>query len=89
MTIGNALNFIQRGLEDSPLRKRLNLAASLSEIHRILADEGLIFSYHDFDEAFHKRLVKCQELEMAEELKEFKIWWDLLFQVLESDLRES
>ena len=32
------------------------------------------------DEAFHHQLTQCQETEAAEQLKEFKLWWDLLFQ---------
>jgi len=28
-------------------------------------------------------LTQCQEMEAAEQLKEFKLWWDLLFRTLE------
>ena len=79
MTIGNALTFIKRGLEDSDLRGRLNAATSLPEIDQVLAEENLLFSAHDFDEAFHHQLTLCQAMEAAEQLKEFKLWWDLLF----------
>ena len=83
MTIGNALTFIKRGLEDSDLRGRLNAATSLLEIDQVLAEEDLLFSAYDFDEAFHHQLTQCQEMEAAEQMKEFKLWWDLLFRTLE------
>jgi hypothetical protein len=79
MTIGNALTFINRGLEDGGLRGRLNAAASLPEIDQVLAEEDLLFSACDFDEAFHHQLAQSQSAETAEQLKEFKLWWDLLF----------
>ena len=84
MTIGNALNFIERGLEDRALRERLNGAASAAELQSVLDDEKLVFSAHDFDEAYHHRLTQCREAEAADRLKEFKLWWDLLNQFMET-----
>jgi hypothetical protein len=78
MTIGNALGFIERGLHDTDLRKRLNAAVTAAECDRLLGEEKLVFSAHDFDEAFHHRLTRCQEAEEANQIKEFKMWWDLL-----------
>jgi hypothetical protein len=83
MTIDNALTFIKRGLEDSDLRGRLNAANSLLEIDQVLSEEGLLFSACDFDEAFHHQLTQSQAMEAAEQLKEFKLWWDFLFRTLE------
>ena len=83
MTIGNALAFIERGLIDSVLRNILNSASSLTELRSLLGDEKLTFSIHDFDEAFHNRLTKCREEEEADQIKEFKMWWDLLNRSLE------
>lgn len=83
MTIGNALTFIKRGLEDSDLRGRLNAATSLMEIDQVLAEADLLFSTCDFDEAFHHQLTQCQVMEAAEQLKEFKLWWELLLRTLE------
>ncbi len=77
MTIGNALTFIERGIVDSDLRERLNAAASVLERDDVLSEEKLSFSAHDFDEAFHHRLIQCQTAEEADLLKEFKQWWDL------------
>ena len=82
MTVGNALIFIDRGLEDSALRKRLNTTDSLKARDDTLSAEGLTFSDNEFDEAFHHRLTLCQEEEEADQLKEFKMWWDLLARIL-------
>lgn len=83
MTIGNALAFIERGQGDGTLRDRLNAANSHRERDDVLAEEKLLFSAHDFDEAYNHRLTQCQEAEEAEQLREFKMWWDLLSQLLE------
>jgi hypothetical protein len=82
MTIGNALAFMNRGLTDTALRERLNGASSLPELRHVLDEERLAFTAHDFDEAFHHRLIQCQEAEEADQLKEFKMWWDLLLGIL-------
>ena len=81
MTVSNALQFIDRGLEDSALRKRLNIASSSSEINDILADEKLLFSGDEFAQAFYQQLTECKETENADRLKEFKMWWDLLLKL--------
>lgn len=78
MTIGNAQGFIKQALGDNGLRTCLNRAASTAEVHTILARKSFQFSYDDFDQAYYLQLVKCQEMEQAEQLKEFKLWWDLI-----------
>ena len=78
MTIGNALNFIDRGIHDAMLRRRLNTAADITEFENILAGEKLMFSADEFEEAFNHRLTQCQEEEEADQIKEFKMWWELL-----------
>lgn len=83
MTIGNALTFIEQGLLDSTLRKRLNTASNPSDLDNLLSEEKLVFSAHDFDEAFHNRLIQCQREEEADQLKEFKMWWSLLTRSLD------
>ena len=84
MTIGNAISFIKRGMTDNALRKRLNRASNPEEIQDILNQEKLPFSAHDFDEAFHNRLTLCQEEEEADQLREFKMWWEILSQCVGS-----
>jgi hypothetical protein len=78
MTIGNALGFIKQGLGDKNLRNQLNRASSVSEVYEILDREHFAFSPQDFDQAHYLQLVKCQEIEQAQQIKEFKLWWDLL-----------
>ena len=72
MTIGNALAFIKRGMIDDALRRKLNRSIGTSGLFQILGDENLMFSFQEFDEAFHHRLVQCQEEHEALQLKEFK-----------------
>jgi hypothetical protein len=86
VTIRNALAFIERGLRDTALRNRLNDARNLSELQHALEAEEILFSAEDFDEAFHHRLTQCQEEEEADQIKEFKMWWDLLAQSLNMTL---
>jgi len=83
MTIGNALSFIKRSLNDADLRERLNGAENKEELDRILAEEDISFSDRDFDNAYNHSLTECQEVDEAGQLKELKLWWDLLGQILE------
>lgn len=85
MTIGNALNFIERGLTDRALREHLNSASDMAQCENLLAGENLSFTAHDFDEAFHHRLTQCREEEEADQIREFRLWWDLLNQILRDD----
>ncbi len=78
MTIGNALNFIERGLHDSALRRRLNKASDAIEHEKILSEEKLMFSAGEFEDAYNHRLTLCQEEDEADQIKEFKMWWELL-----------
>jgi mannitol/fructose-specific phosphotransferase system IIA component (Ntr-type) len=83
MTIANALNFIERAINDSGFRKRLNSASIESEISEILANEKFTFSKAEFNDSFLQRLTQCQETQEAEQLKEFRLWWGLLQKSLE------
>lgn len=85
MTIGNALTFIKRGQTDSELRQRLNSASDLHARDAVLSDEHLVFSPFEFDEAYHHQLTLCQTVEAADQLAEFKMWWDILSQMLNPD----
>ncbi len=78
MGIEKAKTFIRRGMRDSDLRNRLNTSAGREDMLAILEREQLVFTYSEFDEAYHNLLVQCQEEEQAEQLKEFKMWWDLI-----------
>lgn len=82
MSIHNAKKFITVGLEDVQLRNRLNSAATMMELAVITGEYGMSFTPGEFEEAFSNRLVQCQFEEQAVQLKEFKLWWDLLLGIL-------
>ena len=83
MTIGNAMDFIKRGINDSELRDRLNTAPGLRECDKILSEEGLEFTSHEFEDAYRNLLTLCLKAEAADQLKEFKNWWEILTRLLE------
>ncbi len=76
MSIGEAKAFIRRGMRDTDLRNRLNSSAVPADMLAILEREHLVFTYPEFDEAYNNFLTQCQEEEQADQLKEFKMWWD-------------
>lgn len=78
MSIGEAKAFIRRGMRDTDLRNRLNSSAVPADMLAILEREHLVFTYPEFDEAYNNFLTQCQEEEQADQLKEFKMWWDLV-----------
>ena len=45
-----------------------------------------MFSTHHFDEAYHHMLTQCQTKEDADRLQMFKMWWDLLEQIISPNL---
>jgi hypothetical protein len=83
MTIRNAMSFIKSGVNDRKLRERLNTALSIRGRDKILSDGGLQFTHHEFEEAYHNLLTSCGEMEAADQLKEFKRWWEFLTYSLE------
>jgi hypothetical protein len=89
MTIGNAMAFIKRGMSDDELRGRLNSAPNVKVRDEILSDERLQFSQHEFEEAFRNQLTLCQQAQSADKLREFKMWWELLTQLLKPGACES
>lgn len=78
MTVANALSFIRRAHADKGLRKKLNESKTSEELLSVLEKEKFVFTPSEFDEAFYMRLVKCQEAEQAEQLKELQAWWVML-----------
>jgi hypothetical protein len=83
MTIGNAMDFIKRGINDGELRDRLNTAHSMGGRDKILSDEHLQFTHYEFEEAYRNLLTLCKEVEAADQLNEFKNWWAFLSYLLE------
>ena len=66
MTIGNAMAFIRRGRHNSDLRGWLNSTPDKRVCDKILLDEGLPFSQHQFEETYRHQLTLCQEAETAD-----------------------
>ena len=67
----------------SDLRDCLNGAESKEDLDSILAEKSMSFSAPEFEEAYNHTLTLCQESDEAEQLKELKMWWYLLGQLLE------
>ena len=82
MTIGNALTFINRAMQEPLLRDRLNDATDLTALHAVLRNEGLTFTPFEFEDAVNSQLVKCTDWDSADQLKEFRQWWELLQQII-------
>jgi len=78
MSIVVARKFIERALVDEAFVVALNDVSTREEVQTLLAQEGLVFSYGHFDEAFHNLLTQCQHIGQAELLQEIKMWWDFL-----------
>lgn len=89
MTIGRAKQFILRGMADSDLRRRLLKAEDSAALTSILEQEQLLFSDHDFDEAYHNLLTQCQLEEQAGQLKEFRVWWQMALSFLQPPKQET
>lgn len=85
MSIANARSFIKRGMADSELRSRLNRTSSLPQLNRVLAEQNLVFSFSEFNDAYANTLIQCQFEDDANQLKQFKMWWDLLLMSLSNE----
>lgn len=89
MSIHNAKKFIVRGMAEPSLRDRLNDAATIDGLNRTLTQQGLSFTPGEFEEAYSNRLTQCQFEEQADQLREFRMWWDLLHQFVACNPGES
>ncbi len=89
MSIHHAKKFITVGMEDAQLRERLNSAATMTELLAITGEYGVSFTPGEFEDACNNLLVQCQFEEQADQLKEFKMWWDLLSGMLGNDSEGS
>ena len=82
MSLAHALTFIKRAMAETSLRDRLNRASCSTEMTEVLTSEGLSFTPFEFEDALNSQLVKCSEWEAAEQLNEFKMWWEMLQQIV-------
>lgn len=78
MSIARAKKFINRGQVDNELRRELNGADTMSDIETILEKHDLLFSPGEFEEAYSNLLTLCPTEDAANQLKEYKMWWDFL-----------
>ena len=82
MTIGKAMKFLDEGPANRDLRNALNRAESIPQLFQVLSEWDMTFSAFDFEEAFNNRLVNCQFAEQAEQLQQFRQWWEMLHRFL-------
>lgn len=78
MPIANVRKFAKLAMNDAELRKTLNAAPDREARMAILEARGLPFTDAEFGEGFRSLLVECQSEVAADQLKEFKLWWELL-----------
>lgn len=82
MTVGSALKFVSRIKKDTVFRKKLYCYDSLQSLKDFLADENLVFTPEEFEDAIQKNRVEAQFEEIANEYSEILQWWKVLMQGL-------
>ncbi len=83
MTIDAARKFLVMASRRPEWVQLLNSASNKAELDDLLAKEGLVFTYHDLDEAYGNILTKCQFPAQAEALDQIRNWYDMLLSSLE------
>ena len=78
MTIAAARSFIVKVSREPEWVQKLNTSQSMAELDKQLAENGFIFTYPEFDEAYNNILTKCQFHAQADELEQIRNWYDLL-----------
>ena len=78
MSVENAKIFIKKALNDKELRDGVNAASNSEEVAAFLESKNLAFNYSELDEAHSNLLTQCQHEDEANELKEFRMWWDMI-----------
>lgn len=73
MSIGKALTFFKRIKTDSEFRKSCYKAESKQAL---LEAEG--FTEYEFEDAVNMNLVKCQDYDEADQVKQLQQWFALL-----------
>lgn len=82
MTIDSARKFFVLASQNPDWVQKLNTANSKAQLEEMLANDGLVFSYHDLDEAYGNILTKCQFPAQAESLQQIRNWYDMLLDAL-------
>lgn len=78
MPIANVRKFIQLAMSDAELRKEINSAEDREARMALLQAKGLSFTDAEFGEGYRSLLVESQTEQAADQLKELKLWWELL-----------
>ncbi len=78
MSLNNAQKFINEARNNSDLRTKLNTAPDNTTREEILHELNMVFNYAEFEDAYNNMLGNCQFEEQADDLKNFKLWWDFL-----------
>lgn len=78
MSIGNAQTFIRTVQTDKDLRKALNQAPDGEARQAVLAEHGLTFTAPEFGDGFRSLLIQCQTEDAADEIRQIKLWWEML-----------
>lgn len=78
--IDAARKFINRVMEEEDLRDRLICAENNEAREQILEQEGLVFSFAEFDEAYSSEIASSQTGERADEVAQVRLWWEMLLQ---------
>lgn len=83
MTVGSALKFVNRIKKENDFRKKLYNYDSVQELNNFLADENLVFTSGEFEDAVQKNRVEAQFEEIANEYSEIGHWWKMLNEQLD------
>ncbi|EPR42370.1 bacteriocin propeptide, TIGR03798 family [Desulfovibrio sp. X2] len=81
MPMAHVRPFLKQALTDKELRDRLLAASNGAERVEILAAEGYEFTDEEFEEGYRGVLTSLQFERDADQLKEFKLMWDMLRRV--------
>jgi hypothetical protein len=74
----NVRRLARRISTDAGFRRALARAADQEARLALLAEADLSFTDAEFEDGVRAMLVECQTEEAAEEVREFRLWWDLL-----------
>lgn len=83
MSVENAKIFIKRALNDKELRDGVNSASTSEEVTAFLESKNIGFTFSELNEAHTSLLTQCQSEDDAQELKEFRMWWDMTVSMLQ------
>lgn len=78
MPMANVQKLFQRIATDTDLRKEFYRASGREGREAILQRENLSFTDAEFDEGIRAMHVKCQSQEAADQLMDFRMWWEQL-----------